>query len=207
MAKPFHPELTGACGCRTPWIAGLGACCAKRLELVEDFNQDLELTQKPETDATYGDTTYGVQHTPPPVSIRREYIVLGDKSPPLEAPDSPPESRGTVQSARARWLPSLARAFLADDPLTAATVGAGSRRLFVDQTGADGILRQEMDVFQLELQRKLELQLVCLRVAHPHARFRADGSQARTACLSKPLRRSSISAAVLLSAALARPGA
>ena len=139
MAKPVRPGLTGACGCSTPWVAGLGGCCAKRLELVADFNAELELARKAESDATYGDATYGITHTPPPVSIRREFIVLGDKSPPLEAPDSPGSSRG-------------------------------SRRLFEDERGSDGVLRQDMDVYQLELQRLLEIQLVLERGADEGAR-------------------------------------
>jgi len=94
MAAREHPALKGPCGCSTPWVAGLGACCAKRLEMVADFNAELELTRKAESDATFGEATYGIVHSPPPVSIRREYIVLGDRSPPLEAPSSP-GSRGS----------------------------------------------------------------------------------------------------------------
>lgn len=139
MARPDRPGLTGACGCTTPWVAGLGSCCAKRLELVADFHSELELTQKVASDATYGDTTYGIVHSPPPVSIRRRYVVLGDRSPPAEAPDSP-ASRGST------------------------------RRLFTDERGSDGILRQDMDTYQLELQRKLELQLVRERGEDEEAR-------------------------------------
>jgi hypothetical protein len=139
MARAERPALTGACGCSTPWVAGLGACCAKRLELVVDFNAELELTQKAASDATYGDTTYGIVHSPPPVSIPRRYVVLGDNSPPLEAPGSP-ESSGS------------------------------SRRLLKDERGSDGMLRQDMDVYQLELQRKLELQLVRERGANDEDR-------------------------------------
>ena len=129
MAGPERPTLTGACGCSTPWVAGLGSCCAKRLELVADFHAELELTQKAASDATYGDTTYGIVHSPPPVSIRRRYVVLGDRSPPLEAPDSPASREST-------------------------------RRLFKDEREGDRLVRQDMDIYQLELQRKLELQLV-----------------------------------------------
>ena len=129
MAGREHPALKGPCGCSTPWVAGLGACCAKRLEMVADFNAELELTRKAESDATFGEATYGIVHSPPPVSIRREYIVLGDRSPPLEAPSSP-GSRGS------------------------------SRKIFKDERGADGILRQDMATYQLELQRLFEIKLM-----------------------------------------------
>ena len=65
--------------------------------------------------------------------------MLGDRSPPAEAPDSP-ASRGST------------------------------RRLFTDERGSDGILRQDMDTYQLELQRKLELQLVRERGEDEEAR-------------------------------------